>query len=142
MFEDIAPNMNVQASDITKGKFLGKGTFGSVFRGELRQESGNSITIAMKMPLNNEVGDDAPAEEKQMAAAAMRALKENPTVTLNDAYRSEDSLTFIICFITQWEASPLKSKSLQISSGEKLKVDQLIKGCSDGLIEKLNKTSL
>lgn len=88
MFEDIAPNMNVQASDITKGKFLGKGTFGSVFRGELRQESGNSITIAMKMPLNNEVGDDAPAEEKQMAAAAMRALKENPTLTLNDAYRT------------------------------------------------------
>ena len=142
MFEDIAPNMNVQASDITKGKFLGKGTFGSVFRGELRQESGNSITIAMKMPLNNEVGDDAPAEEKQMAAAAMRALKENPTVTLNDAYRWEDSVTFIFFFISQWEASPLKSKSLQISSGEKLKVDQLIKGCSDGLIEKLNKTSL
>lgn len=140
MFEDIAPNMNVQASDITKGKFLGKGTFGSVFRGELRQESGNSITIAMKMPLNNEVGDDAPAEEKQMAAAAMRALKENPTLTLNDAYRWEDSVTFIFFFITQWEASPLKSNL--ISSGEKLKVDQLIKGCSDGLIEKLNKTSL
>lgn len=88
MFEDIAPNMSIQASDLTRGKFLGKGTFGSVFRGELRQESGNSITIAMKMPLNNEVGDDAPAEEKQMAAAAMRALKENPTVTLNDAYRT------------------------------------------------------
>ena len=92
MFEDIAPNMNIQASDITRGKFLGKGTFGSVFRGELRQTSGDSITIAMKMPLNNEVGDEARPEEVQMAAAAMRALKENPTMTLNDAYRWENAL--------------------------------------------------
>ena len=66
MFEDIAPNLNIQASHITRGKFLGKGTFGSVFRGELRQISGNSITIAMKMPLNNDA---------------------NPTMELNDAYR-------------------------------------------------------
>ncbi|KAJ7388223.1 hypothetical protein OS493_039119 [Desmophyllum pertusum] len=42
----------------------------------------------MKMPLNNEVGDEAPPEEAQMAAAAMRALRENPTMALNDAYRT------------------------------------------------------
>lgn len=39
------------------------------------------------MPLNNEVGDEARPEEVQMAAAAMRALRENPTMVLNDAYR-------------------------------------------------------
>lgn len=94
MFEDIAPNMNIQASDITRGKFLGKGTFGSVFRGELKQTSGDSLTIAMKMPLNNEVGDEARPEEVQMAAAAMRALKENPTMALNDAYRWENAFYF------------------------------------------------
>lgn len=87
MFEDIAPNMNVQASDITRGKFLGKGTFGSVFRGELKQQSGKSITIAMKMPLNNEVDDDALPEELQMAEAARKRLDANPTMELNDAYR-------------------------------------------------------
>jgi len=88
MFEDIAPNMNVQASDITRGKFLGKGTFGSVFRGELRQASGKSITVAMKMPLNNEVGEDACPEELQMAEAARKRLNANPTTELNDAYRT------------------------------------------------------
>ena len=87
MFEDIAPNMNIPAENLTKGRFLGKGTFGSVFCGELRQASGAVKTIAMKMPLNNEVGSDARPEEKQMAEAAKRALKENPTMTLNDAYR-------------------------------------------------------
>lgn len=87
MFEDIAPNMNVPASNITRGKFLGKGTFGSVFRGELRQTSGKSITIAMKMPLNNEVDDDALPEELQMAEAARKRLNLNPTMELNDAYR-------------------------------------------------------
>ncbi|XP_068698664.1 leucine-rich repeat serine/threonine-protein kinase 1-like [Montipora capricornis] len=88
MFEDIAPNMNIQGSDITRGKFLGKGTFGSVFRGELRLSSGKSITIAMKMPLNHEVGDDARPEEIQMAEAAKKRLKANPTFELNDAYRT------------------------------------------------------
>ena len=87
MFEDIAPNLNIQASHITRGKFLGKGTFGSVFRGELRQISGNSITIAMKMPLNNEVGEDARPEDIQMAEAARKRLDANPTMELNDAYR-------------------------------------------------------
>ena len=91
MFEDIAPNMNIQASDITRGKFLGKGTFGSVFRGELRQSSGKSITIAMKMPLNNEVDDDALPEELQMAEAARKRLDANPTMELNDAYRWDRS---------------------------------------------------
>ena len=87
MFEDIAPNLNIQASHITRGKFLGKGTFGSVFRGELRQISGNSITIAMKMPLNNEVGEDARPEDIQMAEAARKRLDANPIMELNDAYR-------------------------------------------------------
>ena len=51
------------------------------------------------MPLNNEVGEEARPEEIQMAAAAMRALKENPTMTLNDAYRWGDAACF---FLFDW----------------------------------------
>jgi len=88
MFEDIAPDMNIQASDLTRGRFLGKGTFGSVFRGEMRLSSGTSNTVAMKMPLNHEVGDDAQPEDQQMAEAAKKRLHANPTLELNDAYRT------------------------------------------------------
>ena len=87
MFEDIAPDMNIQAPDLTRGRFLGKGTFGSVFRGEMRLSSGTSNTVAMKMPLNHEVGDDAQPEDQQMAEAAKKRLHANPTLELNDAYR-------------------------------------------------------
>ncbi|XP_048577768.1 leucine-rich repeat serine/threonine-protein kinase 1 isoform X2 [Nematostella vectensis] len=88
MFEDIAPHLAIHSGNITRGRFLGKGTFGSVFRGELRDASGESISIAMKMPLNNEIGDDAKPEERQAAEAAKRALRDNPTMALNDAYRT------------------------------------------------------
>ena len=72
---------------MVRSRFLGKGTFGSVFRGEMREPSGESVVVAMKMPMNNEVDEDASREVKQAAEAAKRALKENPTMTLNDAYR-------------------------------------------------------
>ena len=73
---------------MVRSQFLGKGTFGSVFRGEMRTgDWGESRVVAMKMPMNNEVDEDASREVKQAAEAAKRAFKENPTMTLNDAYR-------------------------------------------------------
>ena len=87
MFEDIAPNLSIHSGNLTRGRFLGKGTFGSVFRGELKGAAGDSIAIAMKMPLNNDVGEDAKPEERQAAEAAKRALRDNPTMALNEAYR-------------------------------------------------------
>ena len=86
-FEDIAPNLNIKAKDLVRDRFLGKGTFGSVFRGELKLPSGDTLIVAMKMPLNNEVDEQAKPEEKQAAQAAERALRDNPTMALNDAYR-------------------------------------------------------
>ena len=79
--------MNIQASDLSRDKFLGKGTFGSVFRGKLRDASGEHRVVAMKMPLNNEVDEQARPEERQAAEAAQRALRDSPTLTLNDAFR-------------------------------------------------------
>lgn len=87
MFEDIAPDLAIHPGNLVRGKFLGKGTFGSVFRGELKGATGDSDSVAMKMPLNNEVGEDAKPEERQAAEAATRALKDNPMMALNDAYR-------------------------------------------------------
>ncbi|KAK3754845.1 hypothetical protein QZH41_011322 [Actinostola sp. cb2023] len=88
MFEDIAPHLSIHSGNLVRGKFLGKGTFGSVFRGELKGAAGDSYSIAMKMPLNNEVGEDAKPEERQAAEAAKRALADNPTMALNEAYRT------------------------------------------------------
>lgn len=87
MFEDIAPHLSIHSGNLVRGKFLGKGTFGSVFRGEIKGAAGDAESVAMKMPLNNEVGDDAKPEERQAAEAAKRALRDNPTMALNEAYR-------------------------------------------------------
>ena len=74
-----------------RGSFISKGSFGSVFRGEVRALNGALLTetlrVAIKMPLNFEVGENPTPELQNAAEAAKRKLRDNPTTTYNEAYR-------------------------------------------------------
>ena len=86
MFADIAPELNFAPSSVTRKKLLGRGTFGTVYAGELKQD-GKVAQVALKMPLNNEVDENASEEEKAGARAAKRQVEEVPQQIYTEAYR-------------------------------------------------------
>ena len=69
----------------------------------------------MKMPMNNEVDEDASREVKQAAEAAKRALKENPTMTLNDAYRFVLQFVKIFTWLLQFQTFIIKYNSVEFN---------------------------
>ena len=67
-------------------KKLGQGTFGTVYAGEIKQN--DVVTqVALKMPLDNQVDENATEEEKAQANAAQRKAQEIPQQIYTDAYR-------------------------------------------------------
>ncbi len=86
VFADIAPKLNFEPSSVTRKKKLGRGTFGTVYAGEIKH-NGKVAQIALKMPLDNELDENATEEEKAEARAAKRKVEEVPQQIYTEAYR-------------------------------------------------------
>lgn len=72
--------------DFTRKKFLGRGSFGTVYSGEVKQD-GKALHVALKMPLDYDVGDNPSEAEMAAAKAAQRKVEEVPKLIFTDAYR-------------------------------------------------------
>ena len=86
MFADIAPELNFEPSSVTRKKKLGRGSFGTVYAGEIKQD-GKVAQVALKMPLDNEVDENATESEIAEAKAAKRKTEEVPQQVYTEAYR-------------------------------------------------------
>ena len=86
VFADIAPELNIEPSNISRKKFLGRGAFGTVFAGEMKQDD-KVIPVALKMPLDNDVGENPTEEEIAAKNAAERKVQEVPRQIFTEAYR-------------------------------------------------------
>ena len=86
MFADIAPALKIEPENLSRKKFLGRGSFGTVYAGEIKQD-GKMMQVALKMPLDNEVGENPTEAEVAAAKAAKRKAEEVPRQIYTDAYR-------------------------------------------------------
>ena len=71
---------------MTRKKKLGRGTFGTVYAGEIKQD-GKVAQVALKMPLSNEVDENSTESEIAEAQAAQRKAEEVPQQIYTEAYR-------------------------------------------------------
>ena len=86
VFADIAPELNFAPGSVTRKKKLGRGTFGTVYTGEIKKD-GKVAQVALKMPLNNEIDENSTESEIAEAKAAKRKAEEVPQQVYTDAYR-------------------------------------------------------
>ena len=93
VFADIAPKLGFEPSSVTRKKKLGRGNFGTVFAGEVKQD-GKLIQVALKMPLYYETDESSTEEEKAEAQAARRRVEEVPHQIYTEAYTLVKDIDF------------------------------------------------
>ena len=86
--------MNFKPSSVIRKKKLGQGTFGTVYAGEIKQ-NGAAAQVALKMPLDNQVDENATKEEIAQANAAKLQAQEIPQQIYTEAYRLVCKIKFL-----------------------------------------------
>ena len=94
VFADIAPELNFKPSSVIRKKKLGRGAFGTVYAGEIKQ-NGVAAQVALKMPLDNQVDENATKEEIAQANAAKLKTQEIPQQIYTEAYRLVCKINFL-----------------------------------------------
>ncbi|RDD43578.1 Leucine-rich repeat serine/threonine-protein kinase 1 [Trichoplax sp. H2] len=110
IFHDLAPNLMISPDLLTKEYLLGKGAFGSVFKGELYDDEKldeQPLPVAIKMMTEQGISENANTVDIAIIEAASKAVAADPTSSAYNAYRAARQEMSILVTVSHSNIVPI-----------------------------------